>query len=89
MDKSVLEGCFENGLMGLEVPSKYDGPEASFFNTVLVVEELARVDPSVSVYCDVQNTLIAPLIIQLGSEEQKQKYLTRVHKDWVSFFLNN
>jgi short/branched chain acyl-CoA dehydrogenase len=86
MDKSIIDGCFENGFMGLEVPSKYDGPEASFFNTVLVVEELATVDPSVSVFCDVQNTLVAPLIIQLGSEEQKQKYLTRVHKDWVGSF---
>lgn len=70
--------------MGLEVPSKYDGPEANFFNTVIVVEELARIDPSVSVYCDVQNTLVAPLIIQLGTEEQRNKYLTRVTKDWVS-----
>jgi short/branched chain acyl-CoA dehydrogenase len=86
MDDIILKGCFENGFMGLEVPAKYDGPESSFFNTVLVVEELARVDPSVSVYCDVQNTLVAPLIIQLGSEEQKQKYLTRVHTDWVGSF---
>jgi short/branched chain acyl-CoA dehydrogenase len=86
MDDIVLQGCFDNGFMGLEVPAKYDGPESSFFNTVLVVEELARVDPSVSVYCDVQNTLVAPLIIQLGTEEQKQKYLTRVHKDWVGAF---
>uniref|UniRef100_A0A7E4V999 Short/branched chain specific acyl-CoA dehydrogenase, mitochondrial n=1 Tax=Panagrellus redivivus TaxID=6233 RepID=A0A7E4V999_PANRE len=86
MEKVVIDGCFENGFMGIEIPAKYDGPDSSFFNTVIVVEELAKVDPSVSVFCDVQNTLVAPLIIELGTEEQKQKYLTRIHKDWVGSF---
>lgn len=74
--------------MGMEIPQKYGGPESSFFNVALVVEELAKVDPSVSVFVDVQNTLVAPLIMQLGTEEQKQKYLTRIHKDWVINSLN-
>ncbi|VDO65213.1 unnamed protein product [Heligmosomoides polygyrus] len=41
------------------------------------------VDPSVSVFVDVQNTLIAPLILQLGTEEQKQKYLPKICTEWV------
>uniref|UniRef100_A0AC34QRI5 Uncharacterized protein n=1 Tax=Panagrolaimus sp. JU765 TaxID=591449 RepID=A0AC34QRI5_9BILA len=86
LDQSVIDGCFQNGFMGIEVPSKYDGPESSFFNTVLVVEELAKVDPGVSVFCDVQNTLVCPLIIELGTEEQKKKYLTRAVKDWIGSF---
>jgi len=69
--------------MGIEIGQKYGGPESTFFNVVIVVEELARVDPSVSVFVDVQNTLVAPLIMELGTEEQKQKYLTRIWKDWV------
>lgn len=69
--------------MGIEIAEKYGGPESSFFDTVIVVEELARVDPSVSVFCDVQNTLVAPLIIQLGSEQQKEKYLPHICTDWV------
>lgn len=86
LDEVVIDGTFANGLMGIEVPVKYEGPESSFFNVILVVEELAKVDPSVSVFVDVQNTLVTPLIIQFGSEEQKQKYLTRVFKDWVGAF---
>ena len=85
-------------LMGIEIPQKYGGPESSecqwkapfipipaFFNVVLVVEELAKVDPSVSVFVDVQNTLVAPLIMELGTEAQKQKYLSRICTDWVCF----
>ena len=49
--------------MGVEVPAKYDGPESSFFNVVLIVEELAKVDPSVSVLVDVQNTLVGKLVL--------------------------
>jgi short/branched chain acyl-CoA dehydrogenase len=70
----------------VEIPTEYDGPEASFFSVVLIVEELAKVDPSVSVFVDVQNTLVAPLIIEHGTKEQKQKYLTRITKDWVGAF---
>jgi short/branched chain acyl-CoA dehydrogenase len=73
--------------MGIEVEQKYGGPESSFFNVVLVVEELSKVDPSVAVFVDVQNTLVAPLIMQCGSEAQKQKYLPRICKDWVTFLL--
>uniref|UniRef100_A0AAF5I201 Short/branched chain specific acyl-CoA dehydrogenase, mitochondrial n=1 Tax=Strongyloides stercoralis TaxID=6248 RepID=A0AAF5I201_STRER len=86
MDKNVIKGCFENGLMGVEIPTKYGGTESSFFNVALIVEELAKVDPSVSVMVDVQNTLVVPLIIELGTEEQKQKYLTKAHKDTVGSF---
>ncbi|KAI1730555.1 acyl-CoA dehydrogenase, middle domain-containing protein [Ditylenchus destructor] len=86
MDPSVIQGTFDNGFMGVEVPAKYDGPESSFFNVVLIVEELAKIDPSVSVLVDVQNTLVAPLIIEHGTEEQKQKYLTRISKDWLGAF---
>jgi len=86
LSKDVIQGTFTNGLMGVEIPSAYDGPESSFFNVVLIVEELAKIDPSVSVFVDVQNTLVAPLIIEHGTEEQKQKYLTRIHKDWIGAF---
>jgi len=86
MDKSVIDGAFANGLLGVEIPTEYGGPNSSFFNVVIIVEEIAKVDPSVATFIDVQNTLVAPLIIQLGTEEQKQKYLTRAHKDWVGSF---
>ncbi|PIO61091.1 acyl-CoA dehydrogenase, middle domain protein, partial [Teladorsagia circumcincta] len=43
MHQSVITGVFENGFMGIEVPEKYGGPGSSFFDTVLVVEGLAKV----------------------------------------------
>uniref|UniRef100_A0A914CEM4 Short/branched chain specific acyl-CoA dehydrogenase, mitochondrial n=1 Tax=Acrobeloides nanus TaxID=290746 RepID=A0A914CEM4_9BILA len=82
LDPTVIKGTFENGFMGVEVPTKYSGPESSFFNVVLVVEELAKVDPSVSIFCDIQNMLVGPLI-ELGTEAQKQKYLSHIVKDWI------
>jgi short/branched chain acyl-CoA dehydrogenase len=53
----VIQECFSQGLMGIETPSELGGAGMTFFSSVLVIEELARVDPSVSVMVDVQNTL--------------------------------
>lgn len=86
MDKSVIRGLFENGLMGVEISHEMGGPGCSFFAVAIVVEELARIDPSVAVFCDVQNTLVAPMIDRWGSDEQKKRYLPRLTKDLVSHF---
>ena len=53
--------------MGIEIPSAYGGTNSTFFSSILVVEELAKVDGSISVMCDIQNTLINTLLLQLGS----------------------
>ncbi|XP_056385238.1 short/branched chain specific acyl-CoA dehydrogenase, mitochondrial-like isoform X1 [Hyla sarda] len=86
MDKSVIQGLFDLGLMAIEVDPKYGGTGASFFSIILVVEELAKVDPSVSVFCDLQNTIIAAMFQRLGTEEQKETYLPRLCKDMVGSF---
>uniref|UniRef100_A0AC35UGK8 Short/branched chain specific acyl-CoA dehydrogenase, mitochondrial n=1 Tax=Rhabditophanes sp. KR3021 TaxID=114890 RepID=A0AC35UGK8_9BILA len=86
MDKSVLNGLFENGFFGISIPAEYDGLELEFFKEALMVEELSKVDPSVAITISVHNTLVLPLIIKYGSEEQKRKYLTRCHKDWIGSF---
>lgn len=69
--------------MGIEIDSDYGGTGSSFFSSIITVEELAKVDPAVSVFCDIQNTLINTLIRNLGTEEQKEKYLTRLSQDMV------
>jgi len=86
MHQSVITGVFENGFMGIEVPEAFGGPESLFFDSVLVIEELAKIDPSVSVFVDVQNTLVIPLILQLGTQEQKQKYLPKACAEWIGAF---
>ena len=72
--------------MGLEIEPEYGGVGTSFFSTILTIEELAKVDPSVSVFCDIQNTLIDTLFRKLGTDEQKAKYLPRLAQDMVGSF---
>src|SRR3954465_12903733 len=55
--KDLLHEFFELGLMAIDVPAEYGGQGGSFFQSILAIEELARVDPSASVIVDVQNTL--------------------------------
>lgn len=80
-------GLFENGFMSVEVSEKYGGLGAPFFSVVLIIEELAKIDPSISALCDVHSTLVSPVIELLGTEEQKQKYLPRLIKDMVRHCL--
>ena len=82
----VIEQLFGMGLMGVEIPVEMGGAGASFFTTVLVVEELSRVDPSVGVFVDVQNTLVASAIMRWGSEEQCAWLLPRLAADTVGAY---
>lgn len=86
VESELLPPLFELGLMGVEVPEAYGGSGSSFFNAILAVEALAVVDPSVSVLVDVQNTLVANAILRWATEEQKQKYLPRMCKEWVGSY---
>lgn len=74
-DPSVIKTLFENGLMGIEVPTEYGGSECNFLTTILVVEELSKVDPSVAAFVDIHNTLVNNLLMKVGNKEQKEKYL--------------
>lgn len=70
--------------MGIEIDTKYGGTGASFFSSVLVIEELAKVDASVALVCDIQNTLINRMIGKYGTEEQKATYLPKLATEKVS-----
>ncbi|XP_062959293.1 short/branched chain specific acyl-CoA dehydrogenase, mitochondrial [Cynocephalus volans] len=86
LEKSVIQGLFQQGLMGIEVDTKYGGTGASFFSSILVIEELAKVDASVALFCDIQNTIINSLIRELGTEEQKATYLPNLVTEKVGSF---
>src|SRR5215218_8755749 len=86
MAPEVLTQLFELGLMGVETPEEYGGTGASFFMAIIGVEELSRVDPSVGVLMDVQNTLVNNALIRWGTPEQKKKYLTRLASDTVGAY---
>jgi alkylation response protein AidB-like acyl-CoA dehydrogenase len=86
LDEQVIKECFDMGLMGIEIPEKYSGAAGSFFMSILAIEELAKVDPSVSVFVDVQNTLVNNILLRWGSEEQKQTFFPRLVSKEVGCF---
>jgi alkylation response protein AidB-like acyl-CoA dehydrogenase len=86
LDAELIPELFGLGIMAVEVPETYGGAGSSFFNAILPVEALARVDPSVAVFVDVQNTLVNNAILRWASDEQKERYLTRLASDWVGSY---
>jgi alkylation response protein AidB-like acyl-CoA dehydrogenase len=74
----LIDSLFQLGVMGVEIPETYGGAGGTFFHAVLAVEALSRVDPSVGVLVDVQNTLVINAIARWGTDEQKQTWLTRL-----------
>ena len=78
LDASLIKQCFELGLMGIETPEEFGGAGGSFFQAILAVEELSRIDASVGVFVDVQNTLVNNALLRWGTPEQKEKYLTQL-----------
>src|ERR671928_853120 len=86
MAPEVLRQLFDLGLMGVETPEEYGGTGASFFMAIVGVEELSRVDPSVGVLMDVQNTLVNNAVIRWGNPEQKKKYLPQLAANKVGAY---
>ncbi|CAB5371909.1 unnamed protein product [Rhizophagus irregularis] len=86
LDSEILKGLFEQGLMGIETEAEYGGTGSSFLAAILAVEELAKVDPSISVICDVQNTLVNTLFRKYGNDFVKTKYLPQLATEKVGCF---
>jgi butyryl-CoA dehydrogenase/short/branched chain acyl-CoA dehydrogenase len=85
-DKGLIDQFFQLGLMGIEIPEQYGGSGGTFFEAILAVEEMSRVDPSAGVIVDVQNTLCINAILKWGTEEQKKKYLPKMATEWVGAY---
>jgi alkylation response protein AidB-like acyl-CoA dehydrogenase len=84
--RELIERLFELGVMGIEIPEIYGGSGGTFFHAVLAVEELSRVDPSVGVLVDVQNTLVINALLRWGSDDVKRRYLPRLASDTVGAY---
>ncbi len=82
----LIAELFELGLMGIEIPESYGGAGASFFMAILAIEEVSRVDPALAIPVDVQNTLVANLLLRWGNADQKQRFLTRLAADTVGSY---
>ena len=86
LDPALVKQCFDLGLMGIETPDEYGGAGASFFTAIIAVEELSRVDASVGVFVDVQNTLVNNALLSWGKTEQKKKYLAQLASERVGAY---
>src|SRR5881296_2121038 len=86
LDPALMKQCFELGLMGIETPEEFGGAGGSFFQAILAVEELSRVDASVGVFVDVQNTLVNNAVMRWGNPEQKRKYLSELAAEKVGAY---
>jgi alkylation response protein AidB-like acyl-CoA dehydrogenase len=78
LDPELIKHCFELGLMAIESPEEYGGAGSTIFNAIVAIEELARVDASVSVFVDVHNTLVTNAFMRWASDEQKKKYMPQL-----------
>jgi alkylation response protein AidB-like acyl-CoA dehydrogenase len=85
-EPKLIDQFFQLGLMGIEVPEQYGGGAGTFFEAILAVEELSRVDPSAGVIVDVQNTLVNNALLRWTTEEQKKRYLPRICSDTVGAY---
>lgn len=86
IDDGVLQKLFQNGLMGIEIPEEYGGTGSTFMTTILAVEEMAKVDGAVAALVDIHNTLVNSLIIKVGTEKQKLKYLPKLAQNYAGSF---
>ena len=76
--RDLIDELFALGVMGIEIPEAYGGAGARFFHAVMAVVELSRVDPSVGVLVDVQNTLVINALLRWASDDLRRRYLPRL-----------
>jgi butyryl-CoA dehydrogenase/short/branched chain acyl-CoA dehydrogenase len=85
-DQSLIRQFFELGLMSIEIPEQLGGSGGSFFEAIVAVEELSRVDASAGVVVDVQNTLVNNAILRWATDGQKLHYIPRLAADTVGAY---
>ncbi len=85
-EKDLIHEFFQLGLMGIEIPEQFGGGGAKFFEAILAVEELSRVDASAGVVVDVQNTLVNNALLRWGASDQKKRYLPKMAADTVGAY---
>ena len=86
LDPELIKQCFELGLMAIESPEEYGGAGSTIFNAIIAIEELARVDASVSVFVDVHNTLVTNAFMRWANDDQKKKYMPQLAGDKVGAY---
>ena len=76
--RALIDKLFDLGVMAIEIPEAWGGAGGHFFLSVLVVEELSKVDPSIALLVDVQNTLVINALLRWGNDDVKARFLPRL-----------
>jgi alkylation response protein AidB-like acyl-CoA dehydrogenase len=84
--KTLIDELFKLGVMAVEIPEVHGGAGGTFFHSVIVVEELSRVDPSVAVMVDVQNTLVINALMHWGTPGLLSRMLPRLASSTVGAY---
>ncbi|MEO2158253.1 MAG: acyl-CoA dehydrogenase [bacterium] len=86
IEPELIKKIFDMGLMSIEIPEEYGGTQSSFFNSILLIEEISKVDPSVAILIDVQNTLVNNALLRWGSKEIHKRYLPKLSSEWIGAY---
>jgi alkylation response protein AidB-like acyl-CoA dehydrogenase len=86
LDPELIQLFFDMGFMGIEIPEKYDGGGGSFFMSITAIEQISRVDASVGVFMDVQNTLVNNAFLRWGTDEIKERFLPQLATEKVGAY---
>ncbi|MFG1945700.1 acyl-CoA dehydrogenase family protein [Nonomuraea sp. NPDC048826] len=86
LDPDLVKALFEEGLMGVEIPERYGGAGRDLADAAATIEELARVDPAVAVFVDVQNVLVSGAVLRYGTGDQRRRHLPRLASGTVGAF---
>jgi len=86
LDPGLIKMFFEMGFMGIEIPEKYNGGGGSFFMGIVAIEQISRVDASVGVFMDVQNTLVNNAFLRWGSKEVNERFLPQLASEKVGAY---
>ena len=86
LDPDLVQQFFDMGLMGVEIPEKYQGGGGSFFMSIVAIEQISRVDASAAVFMDVQNTLVNNAFLNWANEDVKERYLPQLATEKVGAY---
>jgi len=82
-----IKAMGEMGFLGMMVAPEYGGSGMDTMSYVLAMEEISKIDNSCSVLMSVNNSLVCWGLEEYGTEEQKQKYLTKIASgEWIGAF---
>ncbi|TRY44321.1 acyl-CoA dehydrogenase [Geobacillus sp. LEMMJ02] len=76
--RPILAKMAELGLMGITVPEQYGGAGMDFVSYIIAIHEISKVSPTVGVILSVHTSVGTNPILYFGTEEQKQKYVTKL-----------